>query len=60
MHLLNRPQHRQPWTAEEIDQLCASLSLNRPIREIARGLGRSQEAVSTKARQLGRFEGPSR
>lgn len=56
MHLINNPKHRQPWNAEEIDLLCSYLSVRKPVREIARELGRSQEAVATKARQIGSFE----
>jgi hypothetical protein len=59
VEFLSRPQHRQPWSAEELDALCAFMSVNKPIRKIAEALGRSQEAVSTKARQLGRLQGPT-
>ena len=54
-----REQHRQPWTADDIDRLCALASVNTPLRVIARSLGRSQEAVSTKARKLDLMRGPT-
>jgi len=57
--LLSRPRHRDAWNADDVDTLCAMFSLNKPVRDIARHLGRSQEAINAKARQLGRFEGPS-
>ena len=59
MELISRPHHREAWTAEEIDVLCGFLSLRKPVREIAKHFGRSQEAISAKARKIGRSEGPT-
>ena len=52
-------RNRAPWTADEIDRLCEMMSVGKPIREIARVFGRTQEAVRTKAYQLDRLRGPS-
>ena len=52
-------RNRAPWTADEIDRLCELMSIGKPIREIARLFGRTQEAVRTKAYQLDRLRGPS-
>jgi hypothetical protein len=43
----------QPWTADELDRLCAAFSTGRSVADIARDLGRSQEAVRGKAQRLG-------
>lgn len=50
-------RNRSPWTAEDIDRLCEFMARRRPIREIASVLGRTQEAVRTKAYQLDRLSG---
>lgn len=46
-------RNTQQWTAEELDKLCAAFSVGRPVLDIARELGRSQEAVRGKAQRLG-------
>ena len=46
-------RNTQQWTAEELDKLCAAFSMGRPVPDIARDLGRSQEAVRGKAQRLG-------
>lgn len=46
-------RNTQQWTAEELDKLCAAFSMGRSVPEIARDLGRSQEAVRGKAQRLG-------
>ena len=53
---IGRPleRNRAPWTADDIDRLCELMARRRPIREIASLLGRTQEAVRTKAYQLDR------
>jgi len=56
---LSRPRNRATWDADEIELLCSELSLRKPIRDIAAQLGRSQEAVAAKARQLDRLGQPS-
>lgn len=48
-------RNRAPWTADDIDRLCDMMARRRPIREIAGLLGRTQEAVRTKAYQLDRL-----
>ncbi|WP_162888144.1 hypothetical protein [Sphingomonas mesophila] len=59
--LIGRPveRNRAPWTADDIDRLCELMARRRPIREIAAELGRTQEAVRTKAYQLDRLAGPT-
>lgn len=52
-------RNRAPWTADDLDRLCDLMARRRPIREIADTLGRTQEAVRTKAYQLDRLTGPS-
>lgn len=52
-HQLQR--NREPWTADDIERLCEMMARRRPIREIASKLGRTQEAVRTKAYQLDRL-----
>ena len=44
--------HARPWNADDIDRMAELLALGRPIRDVAIELGRSQEAVRTKARTL--------
>ena len=51
-------RNRAPWTADDIDRLCELMARRRPIREIAGLLGRTQEAVRTKAYQLDRHQAP--
>lgn len=51
--------HRQPWNADEIEELCRYMSVRKPVREIAAIFGRSQEAVRAKAHQLDRMTGVS-
>lgn len=53
---IGRPleRNRAPWTADDIDRLCELMARRRPIREVASLLGRTQEAVRTKAYQLDR------
>ena len=45
----SRPNIRQPWTAVELDRLRALAAEQKPIREIARLLGRTATAVQNKA-----------
>ena len=52
-------RNRSPWTAEDIDRLCELMARRRPVREIAAELGRTQEAVRTKAYQLDRISSPA-
>lgn len=43
--------HRRPWTREEIERLREMLG-TRPVKAIARALGRSPESVEAKAEKL--------
>lgn len=47
-------RNREPWNADELDRLCALITLGKSVPEIAKLFGRSQEAVRCKAQQLGR------
>lgn len=48
-------RNRSPWSADDIDRLCELMARRKPVREIAALLGRTQEAVRTKAYQLDRL-----
>ena len=48
----NRSNHTKPWHADDIDRLAELIFAQRTIPEIANTLGRSQEAVRTKANDL--------
>lgn len=50
-------RNRLPWSADDIDRLCELMARRKPVREIATLLGRTQEAVRTKAYQLDRLSG---
>ena len=45
----SRPNTRQPWTAAELDRIRALAAEHKPVREIARLLGRTAPAVQNKA-----------
>ena len=49
--MFDRPNYAVRWTDEQFEQLAEMLSGGRPIPEIAKVLGRSQEAVRNKAWQ---------
>lgn len=48
----NRANHAKPWHADDIDQMAELIFAGRSIPEMAKILGRSQEAVRTKANDL--------
>ena len=48
----DRRNHTKPWLAEDVDQLAALIGAGCSIPEMADQLGRSQEAVRTKANDL--------
>lgn len=48
----NRCNHTKPWNTEDIDQMAELILSGRSIPEMADVLGRSQEAVRTKANDL--------
>ena len=47
-----RPNDKQPWDAEAVEQLQSLLALETPIPIVAQQLGRTQEAIRRKARLL--------
>ena len=51
--MFDRPNYAVRWTDEQFEQLAEMLSKGRPVPEIAKVLGRSQEAVRNKAWQRG-------
>ena len=59
-NLTNRPNYRAPWTAEDCQRLATLLQSNRSMFEVAKELGRSQEAVRNKAWKLGLLDGGRR
>lgn len=48
----HRASHAKPWNADDIEQMAELIFLGRSIPEMARLLGRTQEAVRTKAYAL--------
>ena len=48
----DRPNHRQSWTPEQIAELMRLTRQNLTAQQIASELGRTEEAVQLKARQL--------
>ena len=48
----DRPNHRQTWTPEQIAELMRLTRQNLTAQGIAIELGRTEEAVQLKARQL--------
>ncbi len=48
----NRCNHTKPWHADDIEQMAELIFAGRSIPEMADALGRSQEAVRTKANDL--------
>lgn len=49
---ISRPNHTKPWNADDLDRLKLLIGEGRSIPELAKLLGRSQEAVRTKANDL--------
>ncbi|MBV8924297.1 MAG: Myb-like DNA-binding domain-containing protein [Bradyrhizobium sp.] len=45
--------HRQPWTAEEDEDLRRRCAAGETLREIAQALGRTQEGCRSRANKLG-------
>jgi hypothetical protein len=48
----NRSNHTKPWLSDDIVQMMELIDEGRTIPEMANVLGRSQEAVRTKANDL--------
>ena len=48
----NRSNHTKAWLAEDIEQMADLIASGRSIPEMANILGRSQEAVRTRANDL--------
>lgn len=51
--MLKRDQHRQRWTGDEDDRLRRLFAGGAFTGDVAQALGRSQEAVRTRAELLG-------
>jgi len=51
--ITDRPNYAARWTPAEFEQLVAELKAGRTVPEIAKAMGRSQEAIRTKAWQAG-------
>ena len=49
----DRPNYAARWTAEDQARVAAELKAGRTIPEIAKAMGRSQEAVRSKAWKAG-------
>lgn len=47
-----RPNHTKPWNVDDLERLKMLIGEGRSIPELAKVLGRSQEAVRTKANDL--------
>lgn len=47
-----RSNHTKPWNADDIEELASLIFVGKTIPQIAITLGRSQEAVRTKAHAL--------
>jgi len=53
MTILNRPNNGKRWDVEDDADLARRVAEGQFIPEIARGMGRSQEAIRTRANILG-------
>lgn len=50
---LDHSNHRRSWEAEDLSQLRSYINAEMPIPRIAASMGRTQEAVSSRARREG-------
>lgn len=57
--MTNTTQQGQPWTDEQVAQLKQLIAENTPTRVIGLKLGRSEEAIYSKASALGLSLKPS-
>lgn len=48
-----RPNHRAPWTSEQVKELQKLAEEGLPARAIARHMGRTEEAIYRMVSQLG-------
>jgi len=48
-----RPNHRTPWTPDQIKQLKRLVEEGLPARAIAREMGRTEEAIYVMANKIG-------
>jgi hypothetical protein len=55
--IFERPNYAVRWTTEDYDLVAAELRAGRTIPEIAKAMGRSQEAVRAKAWKAGLLPG---
>ena len=51
--IIDRPNCAEPWTPEDLELVAAGLKAGRTIPELARAMGRSQEAIRAKAWKAG-------
>ena len=58
--LFDWPNYARPWTPEEFTKLTALLGAGETIPDIAKEMGRSQEAVRNKAWKIGLLKPRSR
>jgi hypothetical protein len=47
-----RPNHRAPWTLEQLEELQKLADEGMPARAIARHMGRTEEAIVRMASQI--------
>lgn len=53
MNTVSRPNNGKRWEEEDDADLTSRISAGQFVPEIARGMGRSQEAIRTRANILG-------
>ena len=46
-------RHRQPWTSDEIQKLHRLAAKNMPLKSMAKALTRSEESITTRAKEDG-------
>jgi hypothetical protein len=52
--------HRQPWSADDVEMMISEIRMGHDIPAVARTLGRSQEAVRQAAHRLDLMPSASR
>jgi predicted transcriptional regulator len=52
-NLADQPNYRVPWSETDLAELAAAIRRGDTIRDIARAMGRSQEAVRNRATSAG-------
>lgn len=51
--ITDRPNYAVPWSADDLAIMTAEIKAGRTIAEVAKAMGRSQEAVRNKAWKAG-------